>query len=292
MKVYRNKKAGEKIIETYDRLLENWGCDYLEKDLETTFGTTHVIETGKEDGEPVILFHGVGDDSALMWIFNAKALGEKFKLYALDTIGGPGKSRPNENYKDKYDDVIWIDEVLSKLGLQKATFIGVSMGGYLVQLYSLRRPEKVVKAISISGAVHAGTKKKGAKTLMSIFLPEALFPTDKNVVKLLKKLSGKYYAVFTENELILEHYKYLLKGFNNMAMNPHNVSGGFNSEEVDKIRDKVVFLVGDEDPFEKLGGKQLMLDLNMNVTFYPDAGHGLNHELADEINQKIIEIMG
>ena len=292
MKVYRNKKAGKKIIETYDRLLENWGCDYLEKDIETTFGTTHIIETGKEDGEPVILFHGVGDDSALMWIFNAKALGEKFKLYALDTIGGPGKSRPNENYKDKYDDVIWIDEVLSKLGLQKATFIGVSMGGYLVQLYSLRRPEKVVKAISISGAVHAGTKKKGAKTLMSIFLPEALFPTDKNVVKLLKKLSGKYYAVFTENELILEHYKYLLKGFNNMAMNPHNVSGGFNSEEVDKIRDKVVFLVGDEDPFEKLGGKQLMLDLNMNVTFYPDAGHGLNHELADEINQKIIEIMG
>ena len=35
-----------------------------------------------------------------------------------------------------------------------------------------------------------------------------------------------------------------------------------------------------------------MLDLNMNVTFYPDSGHGLNHELADEINRKIIEIVG
>ena len=77
-----------------------------------------------------------------------------------------------------------------------------------------------------------------------------------------------------------------------MAMNPHHVSDGFSPEEVDRIRDKVIFLVGDEDPFEKLGGKQLLLDLKMNVTFYPDAGHGLNHELSEEINQKIIEVMG
>jgi hypothetical protein len=29
----------------------------------------------------------------------------------------------------------------------------------------------------------------------------------------------------------------------------------------------------------------------MNATFYEGAGHGLNHELADEINQKIMEIV-
>ena len=291
MKVYKNRKAGEKILETYDMLLKEWGCEFTEIDLQTEYGTTHVIVSGKEDGEPMVLFHGVGDDSALMWIFNAKALGEKYRLYAVDLLGGPGKSRPNENYKKKYDEVKWIDEVLSGLDLEKAMFAGVSMGGYLVQLYALRRPEKVIKAISISGAVHAGTKKNGAKTLLKIFLPEALFPTDKNVIKLLKKLSGKNYAVFTENKLILEHYKYLLRGFNNMAMNPHHVSDGFSSEEIDRIRDKVVFLVGDEDPFEKLGGKQLLIDLKMNATFYPDAGHGLNHELAEEINKKIIEVM-
>ena len=135
MKVYKNKKAGEKILETYDKLLLEWGCEVVEKDLHTEFGTTHVIEVGNKNGEPIVLFHGVGDDSALMWIFNAKALGEKYRLFAIDLIGGPGKSRPNENYKKKYDEVKWIDEVLSGLNLEKAMFVGVSMGGYLVQLY-------------------------------------------------------------------------------------------------------------------------------------------------------------
>ena len=61
-------------------------------------------------------------------------------------------------------------------------------------------------------------------------------------------------------------------------------------EEVDRIRDRVVYLVGTEDPFEKLGGRELLLANRMNAVFYDDAGHGLNHELSDEINRKIISV--
>ena len=96
--------------------------------------------------------------------------------------------------------------------------------------------------------------------------------------------------MFTENELILQHYKCLIKGFNNMAMGCHKVQG-FTPEEVDQIRDKVIYLVGEEDPFEKIGGKALLQQYQMNAIFYEGAGHGLNHELADEINQKILEIV-
>ena len=106
--------------------------------------------------------------------------------------------------------------------------------------------------------------------------------------KLIKKLSGKHYDVFTNNKDIMEHYKYLLRGFNNMAMGLHKVRP-FTLEEIDKIRDKVVFLVGNEDPFQKLGGRETLIENHMKVTFYDDAGHGLNHELAQEINLKIRE---
>ena len=33
----------------------------------------------------------------------------------------------------------------------------------------------------------------------------------------------------------------------------------------------------------------MLIENHMNVTFYDDAGHGLNHELAEEINLKIKE---
>ena len=291
MKVYRTKKAGIKILETYDRLLEQWGCDKKERDIDTAYGFTHVIEWGEEDKQPLVLFHGVGDDSALMWIYNAKTLGEHFHCFAIDTMGGPGKSIPGDGYNKSFDDVKWIDDVLDSLGINKAFFAGVSNGGYLTQLYTLERPEKVIRAISISCSVPTGPNGNPLKNMIKIFLPEALIPTKRNTEKLIKKLSGKNFRVFTDNETIMDHYRALLIGFNNMAMGYHKVRSfdeGEFENALGKIRDKVIYLVGEEDPFEKLGGKEALLSSRMNAEFFEGAGHGLNHELADIINEKII----
>ena len=288
MKIYKNEIEGKNILATYDKLVAAWGCDVKEYDVSTDYGTTHVIEWGDEKAKPLILFHGVGDDSALMWLFNAKYLGQHYHLYAIDTLGGPGKSRPNENYNKNFDDIRWIDQVLDGLNIEKAFFAGVSNGGYLTQYYTLNRPEKVLKGICISISVPSGKRKGLIPPLFKVFLPEALFPTVKNVEKLIKKLCGKNYDVFTDNKLIMAHYKSLLRGFNNMAMTYHKVRN-FSEQEINSIRDKVVYLVGEEDPFQKLGGREALLENRMEVFFYPDAGHGLNHELADEINKKIVE---
>ena len=289
MKKYRSEKAGQAILESYDRLLSSWACKVKERDVETFYGTTHILECGEKSLPPLVLFHGVGDDSALMWIYNAPELSKHFRVYAVDTLGGPGKSVPGEHYGKGFDNVCWMDEVLDALDIEKAYFAGVSMGGYLVQVYTLRHPERVLKTISISGTVPAGGKKTSLAAMMKIFLPEALFPTERNVVKLLRKLSGENYAVFTENPEIMAHYRSLLKGFNNRAMGYHQVTA-FSPEEVDRIRDKVTYLVGTEDPFEKIGGREVLERNRMNAVFYEKAGHGLNHELADEINRKIIRV--
>ena len=125
MKVYRNKKQEEIIRQTYDQLLKLWGCELLEHDVQTNFGITHVIEAGQDGAPPLVLFHGVGDDSALMWIFNAAELSKHFKIYAIDTIGGPGKSVPNKNYNENFDDIAWIDQIFDGLKLEKAFIAGV-----------------------------------------------------------------------------------------------------------------------------------------------------------------------
>ena len=48
MKKYRSEKSGQAILETYDRLLSGWQCGTKEKDVETEYGTTHVIECGAD----------------------------------------------------------------------------------------------------------------------------------------------------------------------------------------------------------------------------------------------------
>ena len=98
VKVYKNEKAKVRINATYDNLLTKWNVEKEEKDIPTTYGTTHVIQCGYERNPPLVLFHGVGDDTALMWFYNAEALSRRFRIYAVDTLGGPGKSCPNVKY--------------------------------------------------------------------------------------------------------------------------------------------------------------------------------------------------
>lgn len=289
MKVYKSENARKNILDTYDKLLDMWNVDKEERDIATTYGTTHVILCGKKDNPPLVLFHGVGDNTALMWIYNAEALSRHFRIYAIDTLGGPGKSRPNENYNKDFDDIQWIDEVLTGLTLDKVYMVGVSHGAYLAQLYGLHRPEQVIKIVGLAGSVPVGDFGS-IKIMMKIFLPEALIPTKNNAVKLLRKLSGKNSRELTEQPLVVEHFRYLLKGFNNMAMGYHKIEC-FSDEQIDSIRGKTLFLVGEDDPFAKLGGKDALLQYKMNVQFFPQVGHAINQEISGEINILLIKYL-
>lgn len=166
--------------------------------------------------------------------------------------------------------------------------IGVSNGGYLIQYYAIMRPERVKKMLALASSVPVSTGSSPMKTIIKVFCPEALLPTKKNIVKLLIKLTGKNYVVFTQNPLILDHYTYLLRGFNRMAMGYHKVTG-FTDEQVLSLKEKCMYLVGEADPFAKLGGKALLDQYGMNAKFISDVGHGINHEISDDINTMVIE---
>lgn len=153
MKVYRSDKAKGNIYRTYDQLLTQWEVEVEEKDITTTYGTTHIILCGDKNKPPLVLFHGVGDNSALMWIFNAKELAKHFRIYAVDTIGGPGKSCPNSKYNKDFDTIKWLDEVFDSLELEQTYVAGVSNGSFMAHHYGIIRPDRVIKMICMSGSV-------------------------------------------------------------------------------------------------------------------------------------------
>jgi pimeloyl-ACP methyl ester carboxylesterase len=292
MKIYRSKKAEQRIIETYNKLLAMWGTPVEEKDVGTFYGSTHVVLCGLESNPPLVLFHGVGDDSALMWIYNAKELSAHFRIYAVDTIGGPGKSRPNANYTNTFDEIKWLDEVFEKLKLNRAFLAGVSNGAYITQHYGIMRPEKVIKMVCMSGsAVSAETVKSPMRRMLKVFLPEALFPTDRNVIKLIKKLAGDNFSIFTDNATLMEHYSCLLRGFNTMAMTYHKIKP-FSQEQVVSLKGRTLFLCGEKDPLgEKATVQSLMEQYHFDYRFFPNVGHGINHEISGEINQTVIDYL-
>ncbi len=288
MKVFKSEKGRDELYRSYDKLLKQWGIDARESDIETKYGSTHIIEAGDKKNPHLMLFHGVGDNSAMMWIFNAKTLAEKFHIVAIDAIGAAGKSVPNNKYGKGFKQVDWIRELMDKLEIEKADAAGVSYGCFLAQLLKIEMPYRIGRIVGLSGTVSAEGSKSVIMRMIKVFLPEALFPNDKNLLKLIKKMTGPNNIELIENEELMKHWKLMLRNFNNASMTPHKIKK-FTREEIIKIKDDSLFLIGDKDLFTYYPGSLDIMDsLGMNYKIIKNAGHTINHEMPDSVNAEII----
>ncbi|OAB38385.1 alpha/beta fold hydrolase [Paenibacillus glacialis] len=290
MNRYKTKGGQNLIYESYDKLLDTWNVAVQQQDIITSYGSTHVITVGSPNNPPLLLLHGVGDNSAMMWIYNIQQLSERFYVLAIDAIGGSGKSEPNEKYYREFDQSEWLDQVLESMGINTTHIAGVSYGAYLAYHYAIMRPTKVMKIVCMAGRVPSSQLEMMSK-MMKAFLPEALFPTERNCKKLLRKLSGPNYSVFEDNTELMNHWYYLLKYFNNKSMMKHKTLI-FNNEQIQKIKGNSLFLIGEQDILSHYPKAiKKLKDNQLNYKIVKDAGHSINHEQSEFVNTEIIEYL-
>jgi pimeloyl-ACP methyl ester carboxylesterase len=288
---YKSPAGARLLLETYDKLLDSWGIEFEEKYVETFFGKTFILTAGDPQKPPLLLFHGVGDDLALMWVYNAKELIKHYHIIAVDTVGGPGKSEPNENYFKSFDQSRWIDDLLDALNIKETFIAGVSNGAYITMYYTLKRPGRVRKAVCMAGGVGG----KAGMLRMLIFVPAALFPTEKNIGKLMKKLCGPNTDTLLKNNIIMDHWKCLLKYFNTRSMMYHKYIR-FSDSDIEALRDKVLFLMGESDGLANLPAKlpETIKELERHRLKYrivKNAGHAINHQQPELVHREIISFL-
>jgi pimeloyl-ACP methyl ester carboxylesterase len=129
-------------------------------EVETRSGTTCGFEW-PGDGPPIVLLPGAGT-SWVMWVpLLATLVGRH--VYALDTIGQPGRSVQRAPIADADALVAWLDESLDGLQLVHPHLVGASYGGWLATQYARRVPgraatitllEPVLTKIGASFFVH------------------------------------------------------------------------------------------------------------------------------------------
>ncbi|MBR3635468.1 MAG: alpha/beta hydrolase, partial [Lachnospiraceae bacterium] len=56
--IYKSEEGKKKILSLYDEQLNRLNVPYKDVYVETSFGRTHLIETGSLQGEPLLIFHG------------------------------------------------------------------------------------------------------------------------------------------------------------------------------------------------------------------------------------------
>ena len=101
-------------------------------------------------GPPLLLLHGLGA-SAVTWRDNVDPLSHAFRVYALDLPGHGESDKPVIDY-DSNSILQFLVLIIDKLGMDKPSIIGNSVGGALALMIALRHPDKVSKLVLVNSA--------------------------------------------------------------------------------------------------------------------------------------------
>jgi pimeloyl-ACP methyl ester carboxylesterase len=106
-------------------------------------------------GETLVLCHAGFVDSR-MWDGQWDSFTKHYRVLRFD-MRGFGKSNPATKPVSRRQDLYWL---LQKLGIERANFIGCSMGGEMILDFALEHPEMVLSLVIISG-VPGGFEMQG-----------------------------------------------------------------------------------------------------------------------------------
>lgn len=163
--------------------------------INTSFGRTHVIETGNKNGEPLLIFHG-GNSTSAYNLLMCRYLLDFFHIYAADTIGHPGKSDEVCLSHRGYHYGRWASEVIDKIEYDSMFCLGISFGGGILAKLMCIAPKKVKKAVLIVPA--------GLKNAFPISSIKMIFPLFQYRITKKKKYLVKTALYMALNEDILD----------------------------------------------------------------------------------------
>lgn len=144
--IYRSEKGKKEILDLYDAQLSRIACPYTDIYVDTSFGKTHLIETGDRQKDPLLVFHG-GNATTAYNLLACDFLFRDFHICAVDTIGHPGKSAETSLPASGYDYGLWAGEVIDALGFDRIRLFGGSFGGGIIAKTMCAVPDKVEKAV-------------------------------------------------------------------------------------------------------------------------------------------------
>ena len=142
------------MMDWYAAGLVNSAVPYESITVPTRYGDTHLLAAGPTDAPPVVLLHGM-EGTGLSWEPQTAVLHTAFRVYALDIMGSCGKSAPVRLSHENAAYAEWLEDVMTELRLERASFVGISNGSWRVMKFATQAPERIEKAVlmSVNGLV-------------------------------------------------------------------------------------------------------------------------------------------
>ena len=249
--------------------------------------------------ETVVLLHGGGPGAAAWSNFgrNLAVLADRFRVIAPDQIGYGRSDKPAELDRQFYSfSADAIAELLGVLGIEKAHFVGNSLGGGTSVRFALRHPKLAGRLVLMAPGglnlnVFAPDPTEGIKKLFAFGAPPG--PSKEKLADFLRTLV--YDQSMITDELVEERYAFAsdpatMKGMAAMGVTfarPDMVEDSMLWREAYKLRQRVLLVWGREDRVNPLDGALVALKLipRAQLHVFGGCGHWAMLEKFDEFNR-------
>lgn len=276
--------SNKEYYDAYDETLKLWNVAYKELYIGTSRGIAHVIISGPENGEPVVLLHGM-NSSSTMWYPNIEALSKKHQVFAIDYILEPGKSILLQEIETPDKVMDWYNEVLFALDLKHFHLIGASEGGYLAAKLALKNPKRIKKMILLSPAQTFTWIKPNIELVK--LAASKLVSKEKQLKQTLSSMSTNVSNI--SKEFLKQHELGDKQGSENKfipLMRP------FSKKQLLTLEMPVLVLVGEQDLMNNEKTVEIADELPKGKgEIIPNAGHFLSVDQAEVVNEKMVEFL-
>jgi pimeloyl-ACP methyl ester carboxylesterase len=280
--LFKSPEAEEAYFALYDKVLSLWPIDHQSLDVPTSLGITHVNVAGSSKSNPLLLFPGSGSNSTMYWP-NIASLASQCRVYAVDTVGQPGRSIPTGALTPSNCDN-WIDEIVSSLGVQAPHVMGLSLGAWLSLHYAINRPRRTGKVILIDPA--ATFLPMSRAFIMHSIVPFMIRPTRTGLIRFFRWLTPGY-AVNPD------YAEMMIQGTLNTRQPPLRAVP-FSDAELGSLAHHVLLIVGGQsriyDP-RRAVERATKHVADLEAVIIPHASHALTMQDAEVVNPRVSEFL-
>ena len=264
----------------------------------------HYLKAG-EGNAPVLLLHGGGYDSAaLSYKHVIDPLSEHRLVFAPDWPGYGQSDRPQVKYSTGYY-VGFLDHLMDALGLEKASLVGISMGGAISLGFSLWSPQRVEKLVLVDSHGLGGEVPGGVASKALVRLPllnRLVWAALKRSRKMVRaSLQTTFYDPRTVTETLVDEVYQLVKtpgaGRAWRSWQENEISReGLRTNFVERLQAlamPTLILHGAEDRFIPVSWARRAHTLieNSELHVFPRCGHWLTLERPGEFNRAVLEFL-
>ena len=240
-------------------------------------------------GPAIFLTHGVGGAEDA-WRFITPKLKGMFTVVTYD-LRGHGKS-PVENKDFNLDDLVLdLERVREKTNIQKAHFMGHSLGGMIAPAYAKKFPERVLSVGLLSTV--AGRSNEDKQKVWNVISDLK----DKGVEQTLKNLTNRW---FTDNfieknpDLVSRRLKQVIDTDKDVFINVFKIYA--ETEMISWLKDikkPCLFMTGENDGgCTPVHNKKMSNEIkDSKLVIIPEVKHSFLIEAPDQIANNLIEFI-